>query len=256
MDAKGFDEIAAVRGRAADDTRRCAFGRHALRRCLLARTRRGRSFSGGVSPRHGAGRMARHHHAGRIRRRGPWGYRGGGDDARGREPWRRHGCGIVRAHQSLRAAPDRRERHAGSEAALDPEIGRRRRSMLLRLHRAGCRPRYNPHQDIRREGTWRVSRSRAKGVDVDSASREQDHAAHAHDPLRGLRATDRRYHDFLHRPRPREDRCASHPEDGPQGRRLQCDLHRWLVRAGRRPRSARRVAVSQPSCTASTPSAS
>ena len=49
-----------------------------------------------------------------VRRRRPGRHRGGDHDARGGQPRRRHGGGLGGAHQPVRAAPDRRLRHAPS----------------------------------------------------------------------------------------------------------------------------------------------
>jgi len=46
---------------------------------------------------------------------------------------------------------------------------------------------------------------RPEGLDLDRASREQDHAADAHHQVRGLCPADRWHHDLLHRPRPVQD---------------------------------------------------
>ena len=44
------------------------------------------------------------------------------DDARGRQPRRRHGGGERGPHQPVRAAPDRGLRHAAADGALDPGL--------------------------------------------------------------------------------------------------------------------------------------
>ena len=60
----------------------------------------------------------------------------------------------------------------------------------------------------------RLHRSRAEGLDLDGAGRQQDHAADPNHQLRGLRAADRRHHDLLHRSRPIEDRGPPIPKMG------------------------------------------
>ena len=167
-----------------------------------------------------------------------------------------HGRRFDRPHQPVRSASDRREGHARAEGALGPASDLRSGSMRLRLHRAGRRPQHDAHQDLRRKGSGRLCRARAEGLDLDRAGRQQDHAADPHDQIRGLQAPDRRHHDLLHRPRPRQDRRAAHPEDGPQGGRFERRSSSMGCSSPRRTASARRARASPTSCTASIPSAS
>ena len=108
-----------------------------------------------------------------------------------------------------------------------------------------------------REGRRRLSRARPKGVDLDGAGRQQDHAADAHHAATRIaqRPTDGMTH-LLHRPRPRQDRRAAHPEDGPQGRRLQRRSSSTVCSFRKRTASAKKARASPTSWTASIPSAS
>ena len=69
-------------------------------------------------------------------------------DERSRAAWRWHGCGFDRAHQSVRAASDHRLRNRRAEAAVDAAARLRRRSVLLRCNRTGCRPRHHAYSNL------------------------------------------------------------------------------------------------------------
>ena len=88
-----------------------------LRRRLLAGARPDRDLPGRVLRRHGGGQLARHRHAGGVRRRRSRHHRGGHPDAGGRRIRRLHVGRLGHPPQHLRPQPGGGVRHRGAEAA-------------------------------------------------------------------------------------------------------------------------------------------
>ena len=85
------------------------------------------------------------------------------------------------------------------------------------------------------KGGRRLHRQRPEGVDLDGAGRQQDHAADAHDAVRGLRTADRRHHaSSTPTSTARRSRSAGSPRWAAR-RSTRSHLHRRPVRAGRGP---------------------
>ena len=124
---------------------------------------------------------------------------------------------------------------------VDSRAGRRKEQAASRS-RSPMRGSTPPHIKTFAEkvpGGYLVQRP--EGVDLDRPGRQQDHAAHAHHPLRGREVAHGRHQHFLHRPRPLQDRGPQDPQDGPQGRRLRTPSSLTACRARGATGSARKA---------------
>ena len=197
-----------------------------------------------------ASRMARHRHAGRVRRRRPRHHRGGDHDAGDRRIRRRHERGIGRPHQHFRPSSRRRVRHRRAEAPHAAAADRRQGQGLLRRHRARRRARHHGAQGARRAPRRSLRAVRPEDLDFHRAGREQDSHPRPHHAARAGQAQDRGAEPVLHRSRSQPRRGARDREDGPPRGRFERDVLRRHGGSRRRPDRRRRGRASAPSCTA------
>ena len=160
------------------------------------------------SPRDGGGRLARHHHAGGLGGAGLGVTEAAIMMHAVLQPRRRHGGGLHRAHQPVRAAPHRGARHARAEAELAPAsiAGKDEGCFGVTEPNAGLDT--TPIETFAAEGApGRLPRHGPEGVDHHRAGRRQDPAAHPHHPL------ERRA-----RGRPTASRCSTPTSTAPRSR--------------------------------------
>ena len=235
---------------AAGDPRSGAQDLHALRRRLLAGQRPRRRLPAGLPPRHGRCRVARHRHAGSLRRVRPRHYRSRGHAAGGGGIGRRLRGRVGPAHEHLRPQPGGGVRHRGAKAALPAAADQGRREGLLCRHRARRRPRHHQAQDARGARRQPLPRAWAEDLDLDGAGGRARAAAGAHHPGRAGQEADAGIVPVLHRARPASCRGARDRQDGPQGGRTPTSCSSMACRCRSRTASARRGAASSTSCTA------
>ena len=112
------------------------------------------------------GELARHRHAGGVRRRRPRHHRGDDPDAGGGRVRRLHVRRLGHPPEHLRPQPGGRVRHRGAEAPHAAPGDRRPRQGLLRRHRAQCRSQHHADHHARREPRRPLRDQRHQDLDL------------------------------------------------------------------------------------------